>query len=318
MSPSNGHPLNQYPERNNKVNSANTNHGTPNSNQAPHLHSMTAKPKVADRPATRADKDEDQLGLLNIPDLPLPDQVIPSGSAPTHPVGRPLPTNSVVADAISPIGPPSKEDGGRCQSKYWARGTPTQLFQNIKETSYWEDVEKDPIFFSIPDDDHVTPLDDVLSKYRPRQVERNVQDVEAAPEPEPEPEPQPKPEPELEPEPEPVAEVEPLEPSPEPEPKSPKNDRDTPDIMDSLENALNAGRHKQPDKARETNNTSEEDSEAPKDTEQVLAALGVTGAPKPVRAPARPYPPPSHEQGKQELSGHVSRSRSRSPVRRET
>lgn len=254
---------------------------------------MTTKSQITDSAAAGTAEDEDQLGMLNIPDLPLPNQVVPSGSAPTHLVGRPLPANFVVADAISPIGPPLKNDEGRCQSKYWGRGTSTHIFKNIKDTSYWDDVEKDPIFSSIPDDDNVIPLDDVLSIYRPHQAEGNVQ------------------------EPEPEPEEEQPEPSPEPESKNPKTDRDTPDIMDSLENALNAGRHKQADVAKETN-ASEENLEAPKDTEQVLAALGVTGAPKPVRAPARPYPPPSHDQGTQAPSGHVSRSRSRSPARRET
>lgn len=249
---------------------------------------------MAPSAAKETDEDEDQLGMLNIPDLPQPDQVVPSGSPPTRLVGRPLPTNFVVADAISPIGPPLQEDEGRCQSKYWGRGTSNHILQNIKDTGYWDDVEKDPIFCSIPDDDHVIPLDMVSSTYRPQQAEGNVQ------------------------EPDPEPEIEQPEPTPEPETKGPNNDRDTPDIMDSLENALNASRHKQPNIAKESNNTSEEESEAPKDTEQVLAALGVTGAPKPVRAPARPYPPPSHEQGTQASSAHGSRSRSRSPVRRET
>lgn len=249
---------------------------------------------MADSTATNINEDEDQLAMLNIPDLPQPDQVVPSGSPPTHLVGRPLPTNFVVADAISPIGPPSKGDEGRCQSKYLGHGTAALIFKNIRDTSYWDDVEKDPIFSSIPDDGRVISLDDVLSIHRPHQAEGNAQEPEHEPE------------------------VEQLEPTPEPENKSPNRDRDTPDIMDSLENALNAGRHKQPDKAEETNTTSEENSEAPKDTEQVLAALGVTGAPKPVRAPARPYPPPSHEKGTQASSRHFSKSRSRSPVRRET
>ena len=35
------------------------------------------------------------------------------------------------------------------------------------------------------------------------------------------------------------------------------------------------------------------DRPSPQDTERRLAALGVTGVAKPVRAPARPYPPPN-------------------------
>ena len=66
------------------------------------------------------------------------------------------------------------------------------------------------------------------------------------------------------------------------------------------------------------------------ETEDRLAALGVTGVPKPVRAPARPYPPPSsrgptngstpspaHENDlcNSNASGNRSDSRSRSPQR---
>lgn len=51
-----------------------------------------------------------------------------------------------------------------------------------------------------------------------------------------------------------------------------------------------------------------------RDTEDILAALGVTGAPKPVRAPARPYPPPeSSRRVHKSAIGRVQRSRSLSP-----
>ena len=300
--------MNQYHDRNSKANSASMHHTTHKPHQTPKSYSVTPKSHVANSAAKEADENDEHLGMLDIPDLPQPNQVVPSGSPPTHLVGRPLPTNFVVADAISPIGPPSPEDEGRCQSKYWGRGTSTQIFQNIKDTNYWDDIEKDPIFFSIPDDHHVIPLDENLSMYRRHQAEENIRETERECEREREREPEPEPEPE----------VEQLEPTPEPDAQSPNDDRDTPDIMDSLENALNAGRRQHLDVAQENKSTSEESSEGPKDTEKVLASLGVTGAPKPIRAPARPYPPPSHEQGKQASSGHVSRSRSRSPVRRET
>ncbi|MCJ1280712.1 hypothetical protein MMC26_000029 [Xylographa opegraphella] len=67
------------------------------------------------------------------------------------------------------------------------------------------------------------------------------------------------------------------------------------------------------------------------ETEDRLAALGVTGTPKPVRAPARPYPPPNSSHGpingvtptpsyenegrNSHASGNMSSSRSRSPQR---
>lgn len=63
---------------------------------------------------------------------------------------------------------------------------------------------------------------------------------------------------------------------------------------------LEPGAEKVPDSAR--------------DTEDILAALGVTGAPKPVRAPARPYPPPESSRRAQKTAvGRVQRSRSQSP-----
>ncbi|MCJ1477658.1 hypothetical protein MMC13_006331 [Lambiella insularis] len=63
------------------------------------------------------------------------------------------------------------------------------------------------------------------------------------------------------------------------------------------------------------------------ETEDRLAALGVTGAPKPVRAPARPYPPPETSKAINVIRkdvrrysdklGPKTRSRSRSPSRHE-
>ena len=54
--------------------------------------------------------------------------------------------------------------------------------------------------------------------------------------------------------------------------------------------------------------------ELARDTEDILAALGVTGAPKPVRAPARPYPPPQSSRRVQKTAvDRVQRSRSQSP-----
>lgn len=51
-----------------------------------------------------------------------------------------------------------------------------------------------------------------------------------------------------------------------------------------------------------------------RDTEDILAALGVTGAPKPVRAPARPYPPPETSRRVQKTTvDRMQRSRSQSP-----
>ena len=55
---------------------------------------------------------------------------------------------------------------------------------------------------------------------------------------------------------------------------------------------------------------------AARDTEEILAALGVTGAPKPVRAPARPYPPPeSSRKAQKAMTDQVYSPEQRSPER---
>ena len=208
--------------------------------------------------------------------------------------GRPLSSNFVVAEAI-PLLPPEPENDGCCRSKYTDRGKPDILGRNIKDTSYWEEFSMDPIFSSIPDGGVVVPIDYLKSLYDPRQAngEQN---------------------------------------------QEPENDdnyshrntkfelggEDVGDVMDSLEHALNAGRPKPLELSSSKSSVAVDhasephsDSWAPsaRDTEAMLAALGVTGAPKPVRAPARPYPPPStREPPLQASPSGASRSRSRSPV----
>lgn len=79
----------------------------------------------------------------------------------------------------------------------------------------------------------------------------------------------------------------------------------------------------------ESSNASVSDHATPQDTEHRLAALGVTGVAKPVRAPARPYPPlkarsppsstspPRHENGRRypRYLGRTSSPGNRSPRR---
>lgn len=230
--------------------------------------------------------DEDNLSALDIPDLPpssrnLTDQIILSGGALIRLFGRPLPANFVVADVILPLEPPQREDEGRCQSKYWVRSNSENLIQNIKETKAWLEFERDPIFAYNPDDNSVIPLNDLLAKGRHQRAEENLEDSEAK--------------------------AGDRQQTPE------RKSREAWQVMDSLEHALNNGSDKQPGPA---SSISEQKCQPPKDTEQVLAALGVTGAPKPVRAPARPYPPPPlPEHGSSE---QLSSSRSRSPIQHDT
>lgn len=233
---------------------------------------------------------EDDLNALDIPDMPpssttLTDEIILTGRASFHLIKRPLPSNFIVADAIAPFESSSVDDLGRCESKYWATGVLSKLYQHVRDTSDWDDLLNDPIFLSIPDESEFIPVEDLTSLYNQTHCDGGNEELgERLRE---------------------VAE----------DVKSPQDGEDTGDVMDSLEHALSEGRRKQPDANCTTTNTPKELAKPRTDTEEVLASLGVTGAPKPVRAPARPYPPPSLEQQGRATSDHRSWSSSRSPSR---
>ena len=254
----------------------------------PNQPSQTLNVSASQKPDT-ADTEfgEDDLNMLDIPDLPpssrhLTDQKIRAGGTSIRLIGRPLPANFIVADAISPIDPPRPENDGLCDSKYQRRGFLKNLLQHVKDSDDWDELSKDPIFLTISDESQAISIQHLKSIYNPRLVDDNSQEAESQ-----------------------VDEA--ME-----ETRSPRNGSDTWDVMDSLEHALNAGRRKG---NGSTHSTSSTQSKPRKDTEEVLAALGVTGAPKPVRAPARPYPPPSEDQHGQTSPDHLSRSRSRSASR---
>ena len=123
-----------------------------------------------------AEPEEDDLNSLDIPDLPkdlsqqygtgpLPNTTL---SPPISLISMPLPANFVVADALYPIPPPGPEAGGRCQSKY-LRGVSLETFcENIKASKYWRDHKDDTVFFTRPNDDTVIPLDEVLTQLKQR------------------------------------------------------------------------------------------------------------------------------------------------------
>jgi hypothetical protein len=205
-----------------------------------------------------------------------------------------LSANFVVAEAI-PLLPPEPDNDGCCRSKYTDRGKPDILGQNIKDTSYWEEFSRDPIFSSIGDDGVVVPIDYLKSLYDPGQANRGRSQ-----------------------------EPEHNDNNSLQESKFELDGEDVGDVMDSLEHALNAGRPKPLQLSSSKSAVAVDQASAPnsgsqiplaRDTEAMLAALGVTGAPKPVRAPARPYPPPSAQEPSLQASpNNTSRSRSRSPI----
>ena len=213
---------------------------------------------------------------------------------PAGPVSRPLPADFMVPDAIMPIPPPSAEDGGRSLSKYVARENSESLDRNIKDSNHWDDFKEDPMFQPIPDDGAVIPIAELISH-------RNLHDAEEGSDSERE-------------------DGELIQ-----ESNVMSDDPDSWDVMNSLEHALNAGGvpandyqprgepSTQPDEQAHLQLQYEEASseiDTARATEERLAALGVTGMPKPVRAPARPYPPPEPQTQVSPVQDLGSRGRS--------
>ncbi|KAA6409499.1 MAG: hypothetical protein FRX48_07053 [Lasallia pustulata] len=253
--------------------------------------SATPKPQVAI--LLEHEPEEDDLETLDVPDIPgrarLP------AWRPAGPVSRPLPADFVMADAIMPIPPPSAEDDGPSLSKYVARENFESLDRNIKDSNHWDDLKDDPMFRPIPDDGAVVPIAELISH-------RNLHDdAEEGSD----------------------SEREDGELTQESNVMS--DDLDSWDVMNSLEHALNAGGapandyhprgepSTQPVEQAHLQRQYEEPSsevDTARATEERLAALGVTGMPKPVRAPARPYPPPEPQTQASPVQDLGSRGRS--------
>lgn len=276
--------------------------GPPSLNQS--MQPYSSKPRSPPAELTQSQPEEDDLNALDIPDIPpsskfLGDEMIFAGHASFCLVKRPLPSNFIVADAIAPFESSRAEDRGRCESKYWPKGGLEKLYQHVKDSSDWVDVSNDPIFLTIPEESEVVPLEDLTSLYnQTHSDDGNVDGNEDGNE----------------------DGREEMEAQIQEEGEASRSLQDGErkgDFMDSLEHALGEGRRKQPEQNGNATNTSQEPVESHTNTEELLASLGVTGTPKPVRAPARPYPPPSLEQQGQVPSDNTNRQTSRSPSRYE-
>lgn len=289
-SPANAYPSNRQYESNRRM-PEHSQHGPYQSNRSVRSYPETRKPKAP--LSLNTELEEDDLNKLDIPDMPpssvfLTDQTILAGGSSFRLVERPLPNNSLVADTISPLKLAKSEDEGRCQSKYWDRGTLNDISKNIRYSGEWDDLSMDPIFSTISSDSQVIPLQDLISLYSSREVRKEIQEAENQDD-----------------------EV-------RQEPSSPKIDCNTWDVMESLEHALSAGRRKQPESTSSTTSTLKDQSQPPRDAEETLAAMGTAGTPKSVRAPARPSPPHSQELQEDVSPDHNSGSLSRSPSVHET
>ena len=205
-------------------------------------------------------------------------------------VGRPLPTNFVVADALAPFAPPALGDKGLCKSKYVERAKPDTELQNVKETSDWNSHKKDPIFASLSDDSRLVPLKEIDAIYRPHQIKQELADSDHMREPDPR------------------------------EDRRARSD-DHEDVMNSLENALGGREIESPlngDRGlrsrKRTHSQSREADLFRRESENLSSWRHTTGNSMRGKVPARPYPPPTPQESYDE-NGHHWHSRSASPRR---
>ncbi len=91
---------------------------------------------------------------------------------------RPLPANFIVADALEPFDPPKPENDGRCQSKFVILDSSSTFHLCIKDTKHWEDMKNDPLFRTLRATNRVTPLDKIMSIYRPPRLPDGREQVE--------------------------------------------------------------------------------------------------------------------------------------------
>lgn len=132
----------------------------------------------------REEIEEVDLGLLDIPDLPktlstngeniyLPNTIV---SPPVSLIGMPLPANFVVADALYPIPPPAPKTEGRCQSKYLRDVTSDMFCENIQVSKYWKDHKDDTAFLDRPDIDNVVSVDEIRAQLKERRTNGEAND----------------------------------------------------------------------------------------------------------------------------------------------
>lgn len=282
-SPVNAYPPKKYYEGNRRA-SENKHYSSYQTNRFTNSYSQTTKLQTSRTASTELE--ESDLNKLDIPDMPpssvfLTDQTILNGTSSFRLVEKPLPANFVVAEANSPLILAKHEDGGRCQSRYCSPEALSNIFQNIRESSDWDDLSEDPIFLSIGSDSQLIPLEELVTMYNPCKARDDDQEAENETD------------------------------KALHEHSSPKGDSNAWDVMESLENALNVGRSKPTESTSSTSSTLKDQSQPSKDAEETLASPGVTNAPKAARDLSSHSPPllaqegsasPDHSPGPQSRS----------------
>ena len=119
--------------------------------------------------------EEDELALLDIPEMPPTSSKstklrLPNASLgpPIKLVCTPLPSNSVVADALHPLASPAPELKGRCQSKYITSADIDKEHEDAEYSKYWNEHQNDPIFAERPSDGVTISVEDIVVQLRQR------------------------------------------------------------------------------------------------------------------------------------------------------
>ena len=197
------------------------------------------------------------------------------GEKSPKPVGYALPADYEIFESVGGELPaPALEANGCIQSVFVTQDSLDKMLLRFTDCGAWEFSEEDPIFLSFNHNSDIVPFEGCSEN----RVSRLSEDIHSD------------------------AYQEDGELSPEDQTKKDKILEDTSykeNQNGSATREVSTVHYKStaiPHKLTRSNQTSHSSDDhvpaAARDTEEILAALGVTGAPKPVRAPARPYPPP--------------------------
>ena len=122
--------------------------------------------------------EEDDLDSLDVPDLPQTTLDFANASQqPVNLIGHPLPGNFIVADALAPFPEPEPHHKGCCRSKYQYDAGHEACLENIKDSKYWDKEHADDVAFSDPPaDGKIIPVDEILMTIRQRHAHPELSD----------------------------------------------------------------------------------------------------------------------------------------------
>ena len=213
------------------------------------------------------------------------------GEKSPKPVGYALPADYEVFESVGgELPPPAVEADGCIQSVFVTRDSINKMLERFTDCGAWEFSEEDPIFLTFSHNNEIIPFEE-WSESRAR---RQSEEVESN------------------------AGQEDDDLSLEHQIKNDELSKRRPDSSDYEKNQNSPISHEASSVYYKSSivphRPTMDLSGAARDTEEILAALGVTGAPKPVRAPARPYPPPESSRKVQRLmNNQINNAESKRP-----